>query len=310
MNNNPEEAASNEAPEGTQYLYAQFAEDGKWFNCEYIPDIVYATYEGTALKLQIVKPAYVVDAKFPLIVFIQGSAWRKQNTYFQIPALSRMAEKGYVIASVEVRDTDLAPFPAQLEDVKCAIRFMRANAEKYCVDPAEICVWGDSSGGHLAMMTGLTMGKYSNSQNAGFGDGVAAVVDFYGVTDILTLGKYNKVLDHDAADAPEALLLGGKVAEHTDEAKRASPIYQDLDQNLPPFLIVHGDSDKIVHVSQSIEMYKALKRHGKKALFYKVVGADHGIGVWNPEVLRVTESFLSATLKQPDYEKLFFQHAD
>jgi acetyl esterase/lipase len=250
----------------------------------------------------------VVDRRFPLIIFVQGSAWRKQNLYMQIPALSDMAAHGYVIASVECRDTDQARFPAQLEDVKSAIRFMRANASKYAANPERVGVWGDSSGGHLSLMTGLTCTPHDKNTAVEERDDVLAVVDYYGITDLLTLGDYNVILDHGGSDSPEGLLLGGKVGDRQEEAKKASPVYQDLDRELPPFLIIHGDSDKIVHISQSMEMYHALRQHGKKALFYKVVGADHGVGVWNPEVLHITERFFAAQLRQPDYDRLFTQN--
>ena len=88
----------------------------------------------------------------------------------------------------------------------------------------------------------------------------------------------------------------------------ASPLHQDLNKPLPPFLIIHGDSDSIVHVNQSIEIYKALKEHGQQAFFYKVVGGEHGAGIWNPQVLELTERFLSATLHRPVMDKPLFQH--
>lgn len=300
--------ASNELPEGTQILYGEFSEGGKYYSCTYRPDVVYAKYGDIELKLQIIMPTQS-GHRFPLIVFVQGSAWRKQDLYCAIPNLAHIAAKGYVIASVEIRDTDIAPFPAALEDVKCAIRFMRKNADEYGVQTDSVAVWGDSSGGHLSLMTGLTMGEYNNGLYADQSDEVCAVIDYYGVTDLLTLGKHNDILDHDAADAPESLLIGGKVKENIESAKKASPIYQDLDKALPPFLIIHGDSDNIVHVSQSTDMYKALREHGQRAFFYKVVGADHGIGVWNPQVLSITEQFLSANLKRPYMNKPAFQHS-
>ena len=292
-------------PEGVQLLYAQFAEDTKWYNCEYVPDVPYATRGNLTLKLQILKPCYTVDRQFPLIIFIQGSAWQKQNLYMQIPALSQMAACGFVIASVECRDTGQAHFPAQLQDVKSAIRFMRVNAGKYAVDPERVGVWGDSSGGYLALMAGLTGPLHQEKTAPEDREDVLAVVDYYGVTDLLTLGKYNFLLDHNGTDSPEGMLLGGKVGDHLEEAKKASPVYQNFNRDLPPFLIIHGDSDKIVHIDQSMEMYHTLRRNGKKALFYKVIGADHGVGVWNTEVLHITERFFAAQLKQPDYDKLF-----
>src|SRR5690606_27836834 len=101
-------------------------------------------------RLQIIRP-HRRDFRFPLVVYIQGSAWHKQDLYAAIPNLSHIAAKGYVIASVQIRETAIAPFPAALEDVKCAIRYMREHAEEYGVDPKRVAVWGDSSGGHLAL---------------------------------------------------------------------------------------------------------------------------------------------------------------
>lgn len=299
--------AANEMPEGTQIIYAEYAERGTYYSCSYRPDVVYAKYGEVERRLQIIVPQRA-GYKFPLVVFVQGSAWRPQDRYTAIPNLSQIAAKGYVVASVEIRHTDIAGFPAPVEDVKCAIRFMRKHAEEYGVDPNRVAVWGDSSGGHLALMTGLTIGEYDNGLYSEQTDEVSAVVDYYGVSDLLSLGKYNNILDHDAADSPEGLLVGGRVPDHVELAKKASPIHQNLGKRLPPFLIIHGDSDNIVHVNQSIEMYKALKKHDQKVTFYKVLGADHGGGIWSPQVLEITEKFLSANLNRPFIEKPPFQH--
>lgn len=301
--------AANETPEGTQVLYGDFAEGGNYYSCSYKPNVVYATYGDVERKLQIIVP-HRTGYQFPLVVFVQGSAWRKQDIYANIPNLCHIAAKGYIVASVEIRDTDIARFPAAVEDVKCAIRYMRKHAGEYGVDVNRVAVWGDSSGGHLSLMTGLTIGEYDNGMYSEYSDEVSAVIDYYGVTDLLTLGKYNNILDHDAADSPEGLFVGGRVQDHIELAKQASPLHQNLDKALPPFLIIHGDSDVIVHINQSIEMYKALKEHGQKALFYKVIGADHGTGVWSPQVLEITEQFLSAHLNRPNIDKPPFQHSE
>lgn len=307
MDKKAADIAANEMPEGTQILYSEYAERGTYYSCKYLPDVVYAKYGEIERKLQIIVPQRD-GYKFPLVIYVQGSAWRKQDLYSAIPNLSHIAAKGYVVASVEIRDTDIAQFPAALEDVKCAIRFMRKNAEAYGVDPNRVAVWGNSSGGHLSLMTGLTIGEYNNGLYSDQSDEVSAVVDFYGITDLLTLGKYNDVLDHDAPDSPEGLFIGGSVKDNVELAKKASPQYQDLDKELPPFLIIHGDSDSIVHVNQGIEMYKSLKEHGQKVLFYKVIGGEHGPGMWNPQVLDVVEKFLSANLHRPIILKPPFEH--
>ncbi len=290
--------ASNEVPEGTQILYGSFDEATKIYECSYIPDVVYATYGSIERKLQIIKPRRPGKA-CPCVVFIKGSGWQKQNIYEVLPQLSHIAAKGYIVASVEIRGTDIATFPAPLEDVKCAIRFMRENAAEYMVDPENIAVWGDSSGGHLALMTGLTIGEYKNELYSEQSDSVKAVIDYYGISNLQTLGKYNDFVDHDAPDSREAKLLGCCVKDNIALAQKASPVYQNFKQYLPPFLIVHGDSDSVIHVNQSIEMYKILKNNGHRAAFYKVMGGEHGSGIWNWEVLNITEQFLSTHLRTP-----------
>lgn len=291
-------AAANEMPEGTQIIFGEFSEAGSYYSCSYKPDVVYMNDGEVELKLQMIIP-HRAGYRFPFVVFVQGSAWRKQDLHVNLPNLCHIAAKGYVVASVEIRHTDIARFPAAVEDVKCAIRFLREHADSYGIDPDRGAVWGDSSGGHLALMTGLTAGDYGNGLYSGQSDAVSAVIDFYGVTDLLTLGKYNDMLDHDAPDSPEGLFIGGRVKDHVELAKKASPLHQDLDKTLPPFLIIHGDSDDAVHINQSIEMYKALKEQGQRAWFYKVVGAGHGPGVWSPQVLDIVARFLSANLMRP-----------
>ena len=291
-------AAAHATPEGAMLLYARQAEAGPPYSCEYLPDVTYATYGERAMRLQIVRPM-ALKAKVPLILFIQGSGWKKQALYFQLPNLALVAARGFVVASVEYREIPEHRFPAQVEDVKCAIRFLRANAEKYGIDGTFVGVWGDSSGGHLSLMAGLTQGKFGNGLYADQSDDVAAVADYYGISDLATLGKYNDYEKHDAATSPEALLIGGSVQDNPEEARRASPIHQDLDRELPPFLIVHGDSDAIIHIDQSYAMYEALKRHGHDVQLAKVLGADHIFGMWTPEVLDLTARFFDRHLKRP-----------
>ena len=141
MDKQTERAAANENPAGTQILYSQYAEAGRPYSCEYIPDIPYVTYGEQTLKLQIIKPMGTA-AKFPLVVFVQGSGWQKQSLYFQIPNLALIAAQGYVIASVEYRPIPDAQFPAQLEDVKCAIRFMRKKRSNIWRRPGAGCSLG------------------------------------------------------------------------------------------------------------------------------------------------------------------------
>lgn len=135
---------SEELPEGVREIEA---EDTFGYCTELYPDVEYAEHSGKKLHLQIMTPTvFGQDLKWPLIVYVQGSSWHKQKLFQSLPTLVRMCERGYAIAIVEHRESELAPFPAQVIDVKTAIRFLRLNGQRYHIDTDKISLWGDSSG--------------------------------------------------------------------------------------------------------------------------------------------------------------------
>jgi len=275
-----------------------FADKDDSYRATYIPDVVYKTVGDRELRLQMLVPAGN-NGPYPLIVYIQGSAWMAQNLYAAIPQLSDFAHRGYVVASVEYRHSGEALFPAQLEDVKSAIRFLRANAETYKIDPNRVGVWGDSSGGHLAAMVGTTQGvdRFTSSDNPDQSDAVQAVVDFYGPTDFLRMDDYPSIIVHNAPDSPESRLVGGPIQENPDKVREANPItYITRDKVLPPFLIMHGDADMLVPFNQSVLLYDALKRANQDVTFYKVKGGGHGVNFWTEDVLDIVKDFFDAYL--------------
>ncbi len=163
----------------------------------------------------------------PCIVYVQGSAWMKQNVYANLPQLMEFAKRGYVIAIVEYRPSSVAPFPAQVQDAKTAIRFMRKNANTYGVDEDNVFIWGDSSGGHTALMVGLTTNnsELDTDDLNGYATKVNAVVDFYGPTDITKMNDEPSILDHVSPKSPEGQLLGGKnVLQNKAEAAVTNPV--------------------------------------------------------------------------------------
>ncbi|MED1229852.1 alpha/beta hydrolase [Bacillus nakamurai] len=165
-----------------------------------------------------------------------------------MPQLAEFAKEGYTVASVQYRGSKEAVFPAQLHDVKTAVRFLKANAPAYNIDPEKIGVWGDSSGGHLALMLGLTEGlkEYEPSgEHLHETSRVHAIVDWFGPTDLLAMSQYPSVIDHDAPDSPESMLIGGAIQENKEKALKASPL-QYVHREAPPILIMHGDQDGIV----------------------------------------------------------------
>ena len=120
-------------------------------------NIVFSTANDEPLALQLVKPQWSSGGKgFPLVVFIQGSAWTKPNQFWEIPQLCDLARRGFVIASVTHRSCWQVPAPAFLKDVKAAVRFLKAHAEEYDIDKSRVCAWGTSSGGNTALLLGLT----------------------------------------------------------------------------------------------------------------------------------------------------------
>lgn len=264
-------------------------------------NIPYIKRDGLELHLHIISPVKNDNInkleKYPCIVYIQGSAWCKQDTFMNIPNLSKLAERGFVIASVEYRHTEIAPFPAQIQDAKTAIRFMRKNASRYNLDPENIFVFGDSSGGHTALMVGITeaVEELDTADYGEYSAKVGGIIDFYGPTDIAKMNDVPSVMNHIEPNSPEGMLIGGKnVIENMEEAKKTSPVSYILrERSIAPILIFHGSKDRLVPFQQSILLYDALKAADKKVDFYKINGADHGGGeFWSEDVLKIVEEFI------------------
>lgn len=277
-------------PEGTQLIMGSFAGDDEYYECDLARDVVYAEKDGLELHLQIMYPT--APGSHPLIVYLQGSAWRPQPISHAFGKMFHMASRGYVTALVEYRSTDVARFPAPIEDTKTAIRYLRANAATYHIDPERVAVWGDSSGGYTALMTGFTPGRFSDGSYAEQSDEVDAIVDFYGITDIAHLGYLNDSIDHDAPTASESLFIGGPKSKRRAKADAASPLYNIPEGDVAPTLIVHGDADRMVSVTQSMALYAKMRELHKPVQFYKVIGADHGPGVWQKAVFDIVDAFL------------------
>jgi acetyl esterase/lipase len=270
----------------------------EWF-LQYEHDVLYVTRDGLDLHLQVLRPvcADQRSRKFPCVLYIQGSGWMKQNVYFKLPVLAKLAQRGFVVAVIEHRPSAVAPFPAQLIDSKTAIRFMRKHAAEYNADPENIFISGESSGGHTALLVGVTEGlaALDSAEYGEFSAHVNAVIDFFGPTDITKMNDVPSIMDHIGPESPEGMLIGGKnVLENLDLAKKTNPInYVSKEHATAPILIMHGSKDRKVHFSQSVMLFEALKAAGKTVEFYKVSGADHGAPqFWTGQVLDIVEAFI------------------
>ena len=232
----------------------------------------------------------------PLIIWVHGGAWRGGNKTRYVPMA--YLKLGYAGASINYRLSQHAIFPAQIEDVKAAVRWLRANAETYRIDPSRFAAWGSSAGGHLVAMLGTTgdIAEFKVGENLHISSQVQAVINYYGPTDFLQMDaqRLPDGLVHDAPDSPESQLVGGPIQEHKDSAARANPITYIL-KDPPPFLIIHGDQDKLVPYQQSVLLKDALEAVGAQVTFYTVKGGGHG---WfrDPKVPELTKAFLEKYL--------------
>ncbi|MFE2238343.1 alpha/beta hydrolase fold domain-containing protein [Streptomyces virginiae] len=285
--------------------------------------ITYATTPGYRPRLLDVQvPAG--EGPFPAVVWIHGGGWLDGDRRYPPPTVPAALLHGAVLAaglalvSIDYRHSLEAPFPAQLHDVKAAIRYVRAFAGDLGVDPDRIGVWGESAGGHLAALAGLvgpagagdpdgTAGAadaaaagaaaagadavaLEGTQGVGSGEtGVLAVVDWYGVSDLVALAAHPMPPMPSGVEFPDPYeaLLGASVADRPDLARAASPVtYADGSNPPPPFLLVHGTRDGLVPYSQSEVLAAALKGAGGEVTLQPVEGADH-IFLGSPDIASI-----------------------
>jgi acetyl esterase/lipase len=265
-----------------------------------VADVPYAGTDNPRQRLDLLVPKRSQDDRpLPVIVFIHGGAWLAGDRLAGHGALSPYVASGdYAGVTVGYRLTDKATWPAQIHDCKAAIRWVRANAARYRLDPDRIGVIGGSAGGHLAAMLGASGGvpelEGELGPNKGVSSKVTCVVDEFGPSDLPNMGKAPSRIDHDAPNAPEGRLIGGAVPSHLEAARAASPItYVSPDD--PPFLIVHGTADDTVPFDQSKRLYDALKAGKVPVLFIPVEGGGHG-NFRSPELLRRTRAFFDKHL--------------
>lgn len=261
--------------------------------------VKYAEKDGMPLHLQIIMPPMEPEEmmgkekKYPLVVFIQGSGWEKQDLGQKLHGLCEFATRGFVVAIVEYRPSSVAPFPAQIKDAKTAIRFLQKTEEGYHIDKDNIFVWGDSSGGHTCVMVAATMEQEYNDEEGPLH--VKAFVDFYGPTDITRMNDQPSIQDHLSADSPEGMLIGRRrVDENPVWTDAVNPMNHISEQReMKPMLIVHGDKDRLVPFQQSVLLYEKMREMNKHVAFYKLEGADHaGDAFLKEPVLDLVERFL------------------
>ncbi len=217
------------------------------------------------------------DAALPVIIWVHGGGWQAGSKDQCPPLRVGYLERGYAVASIGYRLSSHAVFPAQIEDCKAAIRWLRAHAKEYHLDPQRFGVWGSSAGGHLVALIGTSgdVKEFEVGPNLDQSSRVQAVCDWYGPTDFTVFVTTPGYESHATASSPEAKLIGGAVMENKDKATRVNSItYVSKDD--PAFLIMHGNKDPTVPINQSELLFEALKKAGVSAHFHTIHGAGHG----------------------------------
>ena len=270
-----------------------------------IDNVTYAAVDGRPLKMAILEPwtqrfpLKYHPAPRPLIVFVQGSSWRVGKMGEQIPQLVQFVKAGYVVATVQHRNTlDGYPFPAFLEDVKTAIRYLRRRAVKFAIDPDRVAIWGTSSGANAAMLVGLTGDdpRYAGHLYRTESDRVNAVVSCFAPMDVLDTFDYTAAVP--GSELLKFCLLGMDRKKWPEIAKEMSPLDQVKPvQDYPPFLLFHGDADKVVPYQQMVKMYDKLEADGYDVAAYRVKGANHEKDFWSERVYQTVLEFLDKKVK-------------
>jgi acetyl esterase/lipase len=271
-------------------------------------DLPYADTDNPRQRLDLLVPKAKSDKPLPVVAFVHGGAWQagdKQQGRQQV--LPLVASGEYAVVSLGYRLSDEAQWPSQIHDCKAAIRWIKANAEKYNLDPDKIGVWGPSAGGHLVAVLGTSAGVEAMDGELGphtdQSTDVACVVDYFGPTDFLAMSKPSKTgaaLDHNASMSPESRLIGGAIQENKEKVAAANPITY-VTSNDPPFLIVHGSADPVVPFNQSQLLRDALSGANVTNTLITVEGGGHGQG-FPPKTLEITRRFFDHHLRGEESE--------
>ncbi len=284
-------------------IFISFPVSGQQFSTSW-KDINYAGDDKTYHLLDIYLPL-IEKPSYPAVVVIYGSAWRSNNLKgTDLNTLGKtLLEAGFAVVMPNHRSSTDSQFPAQINDIKAVVRFVRGNAHAYNLDTSFIGITGSSSGGHLASLTGtsgsvkeFTVGSATADlegdigQSGAYSSSVDAVVDWFGPTDFLKMDSCGSQMAHDPADSPESTLIGGPIQKNPDKCALANPMTY-VDANDPPFLIFHGDKDPLVPFCQSDMFFKVLQNAKVPVQYFLVPEAQHGPGLFVEKYFKMMAGF-------------------
>lgn len=237
-------------------------------------DIEYGRVDGRPLLLDIYNPLEPIASPMPAVIWIHGGGWRGGGKF---PSrVDSLAKYGFFCVSIDYRLSGEAQFPAAVEDAKCAVRWLRAHAAEYNIDPERIGVWGGSAGGHLSLMVACAdedAGLEGNGGWAEYSSRVAAVCSYWGPADFT---NWPEIATTAARDKAPYQFLGGTLEEIPGVWQLASPA-SHVSAGDPPLLMVHGSLDPVVPIAQSEIMLEAYRQAGLEATLIEVGGAGHGL---------------------------------
>lgn len=259
-----------------------------------VSDLVFAEVDGRELLLDLYLPQ--ASRPLPLIVYVHGGAWRA-GSRDSMPLIALLGA-GYAIASVDYRLTPEARFPAQVHDIKAAIRFLRGNQDHYRYDSRKVAIAGSSAGGHLAALVGVTNGTAELEGSVGAhldqSSEVQAIIAYFGASNLLTILHQSTPHGLSVRKPALQLLLGGQPEQQRQLAMLASPVFH-VDRSDPPLLLLHGDQDPQMPINQSHELHGKFKSLGLSVALHVLHGAAHGGKVFYDEArTRVVSSFLAS----------------
>jgi len=281
-----------------------------------LPNLVYGNYnlenQQKELFLDLYLPEKKPDKPLPLLIYIHGGGWLGGTREYCPGKI--VVQRNYAMACISYRFSNEALFPAQIQDVKAAVRWLRKNADKYDLDPNNFGAWGPSSGGHLTALLGTSAGVKELSgttKNEAFSSAVQAVCAWYPLTDFtkvppafeepITNATEDKYKDKEwyIYTVVTHKFLGGPVSEKLELSNLANPITH-IDSQDPPFLIMHGEKDKVIPISQSVLLADALAEKGIEVELVKKPdwGHYHGRGVdFDPGLIDGAINFFDKHLK-------------
>ncbi|MFN0080294.1 MAG: alpha/beta fold hydrolase [Prosthecobacter sp.] len=259
-------------------------------------DIEYARVGDLSLKLDLHRPQATNP---PLIVYVHGGAWRA-GSKSDVP-IAKLLDHGFAIASVDYRLSTQAVFPAQIHDIKAAIRFLRAKSELFHLNTSRIAIIGSSAGGHLAALVGVTNGNKvlegTIGEHLSQSSEVQCIVSLFGASNLQTILPQSTEFGLKMRVPALQLLLGGQPTEKPDLAKLASPVAH-LDKDDTPLLLIHGDADPQMPPEQSQEMAQAYEALNLPVRLIMLPGSKHGgLEFYDDERTVIVAKFLDKALR-------------